>query len=237
MLVNPFIVLAHPIKTIKDAIEKPDFNTAFFIVLMPTVLLIVFNLIAGVPLDLFSIARHGALNYLSWVIASCVFYFFAFLVAGKKIKGKFLAIMCSLSYIWFFVSIMMIVSFLLLIGSPKLIALQNVLQKESLTQEEVRVLYNILANRDSEALQNFERVHDISTDLSGYMLTEEEAGIINNITFFGFISGIVLMFYTSFLYPFLTLKLIIKRGPAATFVLYLIVFAALYFIVPPLRIF
>ena len=144
MLVNPFIVLAHPIKTIKDAIEKPDFNTAFFIVLMPTVLLIVFNLIAGVPLDLFSIARHGALNYLSWVIASCVFYFFAFLVAGKKIKGKFLAIMCSLSYIWFFVSIMMIVSFLLLIGSPKLIALQNVLQKESLTQEEVRVLYNML---------------------------------------------------------------------------------------------
>ena len=69
------------------------------------------------------------------------------------------------------------------------------------------------------------------------MLTEEEAGIINNIAFFGFISGIVLMFYTLFLYPFLTLKLIIKRGSAATFVLYLMVFAALYFIMPPLRIF
>lgn len=237
MLVNPFVVLAHPIKTIKDAIEKPDFNTAFFIVLMPTVLLIVFNLLAGISLDPFAIARHGALNYLSWVIASCVFYFFAFLVAGKTIKGKFLPIMCALSYIWLFVSIMMIVSFLLLLGSPKLVALQNALQKESLTQEEIHALYNILANRDSEALQSFERVHDIGTDLSQYMFTEEEAGIITNIAFFGFLSGIILMFYTLFLYPFLTLKLIVKRGSAATFILYIIVFAALYFIMPPLRIF
>ena len=204
---------------------------------MPTVLLIVFNLIAGVSLDLFSIARHGALNYLSWVIASCVFYFFAFLVAGKKIKGKFLAIMCSLSYIWFFVSIMMLVSFLLLMGSPKLIALQNALHKESLTQEEISALYNILTNGDTDALKNFERAHDISADLSGYMLTEEEVGIVNNVAFFGFISGIILMFYTLFLYPFLTLKLIIKRGSATTFVLYIIVFAALYFIMPPLRVF
>ncbi len=238
MQINPLFIFAHPVKTLQDAIEKPDFNKAFFIVMIPTILFVSFNLLAGLKLDMFTVARHAGLHYLSWIIASSVFYFFAFLVAGKTIKGKFLSIMCALSYLWIFLAIMMLVSFLLLMGSPKFIEIQQIVRKKSLTADEVETLYNILTRNDSEALENFEKVHDIRTDLSKYMLTKEEVATINNISAFGFISGTILLFYMLFLYPFITLKLLVKKGSAAVFILYIIAgTVTLYTISAPFKLF
>ena len=222
MEANPLHAIIHPVKTIESALKKPDFDKAFFIVLMPTVLFAIFQLVSGLKFDIFELARYGALHYIAWIFIASVIYFFAFLAKGKAIKGKFSAILSATSVIWLLVSVMMAVAFITFYSSPKILGFIVAMRNEDATPEEIGTIYNMLSNGDEKALENFTKAHDIKTNLTPYMLTESESSTFYMVAFLALAVFILLMAYCLFLYPFITLKELTKFGNAASFVLYII---------------
>ncbi|MEM4662876.1 MAG: hypothetical protein QXM75_02550, partial [Candidatus Diapherotrites archaeon] len=93
MQINPIAMFINPKKTIDVAISKPDFKKAFIIVIIPGVLYVLFNLITGIPLDIFDIIKKIGASYFAWICISSSIYFFAFLVNTKDLKGKFNSIL------------------------------------------------------------------------------------------------------------------------------------------------
>jgi hypothetical protein len=222
MQANPLHAIIHPVKTIESALEKPDFDKAFFIVLMPTVLFAIFQLVSGLKLDIFELARYGASHYIAWIFIASVIYFFAFLAKGKAIKGKFSAILSAASVIWLLVSVLMVVAFITFYSSPKILGFIVAMRNEDATPDEISTIYNMLSNRDEKALESFTKAHDIKANLTPYMLTESESSTFYLMAFLALLVFTLLMAYCLVLYPFITLKKLTKFGNAASFVLYII---------------
>jgi len=222
MRINPIYAILHPVKTIDSALKEPDFDKAFFLVLMPTVLYGIFQIVSGLRLDIFELAKYGASHYLAWIFMASIIYFFAFLAKGKVIKGKFLPILSAISIIWLLVSILMFATFVTFYSSPKVLGFVVAMRNAQATPNEIGKVYNMLNSGDEGGLKSFTKAHEIKANLSAYMLTESEASTFYTALAISMIIVAVLLAYCLFLYPFLTLKKITGLGTAASFILYII---------------
>jgi len=226
MDINPFNLLFHPHRTVARAIEKPNFSKSFFIVLLPSVLLLL-SLLAIDPSfqsgTMFSLLAYALKSYLFWFIASAMIYFFVFLAKGKAMKGKFAPIYSAVSMIWLFVSIAVIVVILAsFVFSPKFFGLLALVQRENLTADQGVQLARIVVGNDSAGLVQFKQETNIQEDLRPLLLGEGEELVNSQAMLAAMLICLVLFFYALFIYPFLAIKQITKLNAAASFVLYIV---------------
>ena len=226
MDVNPFNLVFHPRRTIERAVEKPNFTKSFFIVLLPSVILLL-SLLAIDPGfqsgTVFSLVAYALKSYLFWFIASAMIYFFVFLAKGKAMKGKFAPIYSAVSMIWLFVSIAIVVVILAsFIFSPKFFGLLAVIQRENLPPDQGLQLARIVLGNDAAALVEFKQENNMQDDLRPLLLAEGEELVNAQAMMAAMVICLALFFYALFIYPFLTIKKITKLNAAASFVLYMV---------------
>jgi len=221
MNLNPIVMLRHPIRFIGAIIEKPNFRKAFFIVLLPTALYALFNLLSGLAIDVFETIKYGATSYLAWIIIAAIIYFVAFLAKGKEIRGKFLPILCAISIIWLLVALLMLVTFVAVYSSPKIFALMMAIRKSPIGTNEVAQIYSLLSNKNMEGLKEYASAHGINLELSD-LPAEADLNAFYNTMLIAEAISLLLLFYIIFVYPLSTIKAVTKLGYAQSFVWYLI---------------
>ncbi len=221
MEINLLRLLFHPSASVKETCEKPDFNTSFFMVLLPGIILLLTLLISQLKFDFFSIAAYTLKNYVLWFVVSASIYFFAFLAKGKEIKGKFAAIYSNTSFIWLFISIAILLIFLSSIAfSPKFFALVRVVKNENLNMVQAGQLMKILSSNDATGLAEFQRANSIKSDLSGLLPGKGSELVNSQAMSMTLIACAILFFYALFIYPFFTIKYISKLNAASSFIVY-----------------
>ena len=223
MELNIFSLLFHPIASVKKNCEKPDFNTSFFIVLLPGIVLTLTLLLARLNFDAFAVIAYTLKNYVLWFIVSASVYFFAFLAKGKEMKGKFAAIYSNTSLIWLFISIAILLIFLSSLAfSPKFFSFVRIAKNEKLSMNQTAQLMGILSSNDSTALAEFQKANGIKSDLAPLLPGKGNELVNPQAMGMTMAACAILFFYALFLYPFLTIKHLSKLNAASSFILYLL---------------
>lgn len=228
MQINPVRVFFKPGKTVREAVENPNFSKAFFLVLLPAVILLLSFLLVELDVQIVSFVGYALKNYLLWFVAAASIYFFSFLAVGKKMKGKFSGVYSSLSVMWLLISLVLVLMiFSSLIFSPKFFVMVRVMKNENLGSIEGTQLLRIMAKNDPVALQNFKKAYNIESDLSPLLLEEGEElfNVPGMLVTLG--GAIVLFFYILFVYPFYTIKEVTQLNPAYSFIVYVFAIALL----------
>ncbi len=221
MEINPFNLFFHPKKSVKKAVENPNFSKAFFIVLLPSVILLLSFFIVGLEIEILSFVAYSLKNYLMWLVVAASLYFFVFLAKGKEMKGKFAAIYSAVSITWLFISIMLIIFIIASVAfSPKLFGLIRVIENESLGPVEGTALMKIMAENDLQGMQDFRERNNIKSDLAPLLLPEGETLYNEQAMAGAVILSAIIVFYALGLYPFLAIKQVTGLNSAATFILY-----------------
>jgi len=229
MEVNPVRLLLHPMQSVKNSISKPDFNIAFFIVLLPTVLLLLTFIVSGLSFDAVALAVSGFKFYLTWLLMSASIYFFTFVAKGKTMKGKFSAIYSSISVAWLFVAIAILLIFLVsFIFSPSFFSFVKVAQNEELNTSQISQLLTIMTSGSEQSMFEFKEANNIQADLMPLLLGEGEQMYNTEAMVIALFVCAILFFYALFVYPFLTIKAVSGLNAATSFVLYLFSMSILY---------
>lgn len=221
MELNPLSLVFHPSRTVKSAVEKPNFSKAFFIILLPSIIFLASFLLIDFDIELVSFISYAVKNYILWFLTAAIIYFFVFLAKGKEMKGKFASIYSSISIIWLLISIAIIIVIIMSFTfSPKFFGFVHVIKSEKLSVIEGTQLMRIIAKNDAESLKEFKEAHNIKSELEPLLLEKGERLVNTPAMVLMLLVCIVLLFYALFVYPFLTIKVVTKLNAASSFVLY-----------------